>query len=226
MKKYFILIYLNLLLTNNIAEYDIRLYNIPMAHVIINYENIISQNKKAINLKFKTETNKIASSIFKVDNHYETIIDAETFNILSFKKITYQPGLTNEFHTINQNNQIIYNNTNTVIPNDYFNIFSLLYYLTITPFNKIKSNVKLEKEGVLYDCIIEKKEYKNIYEYELNFKLMKKNQHPIIKNTDIFTWAIFKENSYKKISVNKNTNIIEKCEFNFGITSLEAYIIK
>ena len=54
-----------------------------MAHVIINYENIISQNKKAINLKFKTETNKIASSIFKVDNHYETIIDAETFNILS-----------------------------------------------------------------------------------------------------------------------------------------------
>ena len=221
MKKYLIILIFQLLISNNIMKYEVSLYKIPMAEVTINYQNIFFQNKEAMNLSFKTHTNKFASKIFKVNNNYETIIDPNNFNILSFKKNTYQPGLSNELNTSNQNDNIMYANTNIIIPKNYFNIFSLLYYLTITPFEKVKSNIKLEREGLLYNCIIKKSERKALYEYELIFDLTNKEQAPIIENTDMFTWAIFKENSYKKIIVDKNKKI-KSCVFTFGLTSLKA----
>ena len=221
MKKYLIILIFQLLVSNDIMKYEVSLYKIPMAEVTINYENTFFQNKKAINLTFKTHTNKFASKIFKVNNDYETIIDPNNFNILSFKKNTYQPGLSNQLHTINKGDNVIYVNTDIIIPENYFNIFSLLYYLTITPFEEVQTNIKLEREALLYDCIIKKNKTESFYEYELIFDLINKQQVPIIENTDMFTWAVFKENSYKKIIVGKNKKI-KSCVFSVGLTSLRA----
>ena len=221
MKKYLIILIFQLLVSNDIMKYEVSLYKIPMAEVTINYENTFFQNKKAINLTFKTHTNKFASKIFKVNNDYETIIDPNNFNILSFKKNTYQPGLSNQLHTINKGDNVIYVNTDIIIPENYFNIFSLLYYLTITPFEEVQTNIKLEREALLYDCIIKKNKTESFYEYELIFDLINKQQVPIIENTDMFTWAVFKENSYKKIVVDKNKKI-KSCVFSVGLTSLRA----
>ena len=221
MKKYLIILILQLLFSNNIMQYEVSLYKIPMAEVTINYKNIYFKNTEAINLIFKTHTNKFASKIFKVNNDYETIIDPNNFNILSFKKNTYQPGLSNQLNTINQGDNIIYANTDIIIPKNYFNIFSLLYYLTITPFEQVQTNIKLEREALLYNCIIKKNKTESFYEYELIFDLINKGQSPIIENTDMFTWAIFKEDAYKKIIVDKNKEI-KSCIFTFGLTSLRA----
>ena len=226
MKKYFIILIFNFILLNDISEYKVSLYKIPMANVTISYQDTIFKNQESIKLQFNTETNQFASKIFKVDNYYETIIEKNTFDILSFEKITYQPGLVNKIKTINHNNNTIYIDTDTIIPKNHFNIFSLLYYLTITPFKEVKSIIQLEREGFLYNCIIKKIAYDEQYEYELIFELITKNQLPIIQNTDMFTWAIFKENSDKKIIVDKNTNIIKLCEFTLGLTSLKAYLEK
>ena len=221
MEKYLIILIFQLLVSNDIMKYEVSLYKIPMAEVTINYENTFFQNKKAINLTFKTHTNKFASKIFKVNNDYETIIDPNNFNILSFKKNTYQPGLSNQLHTINKGDNVIYVNTDIIIPENYFNIFSLLYYLTITPFEEVQTNIQLEREALLYDCIIKKNKTESFYEYELIFDLINKQQVPIIENTDMFTWAVFKENSYKKIIVGKNKKI-KSCVFSVGLTSLRA----
>ena len=221
MKKYLIILIFQLLVANDIMKYEVSLYKMPMAEVIINYESTFFQNKKAINLTFKTHTNKFASKIFKVNNDYETIIDPNNFNILSFKKNTYQTGLSNQLHTINNGDNVIYANTDIIIPENYFNIFSLLYYLTITPFEEVQTNIKLEREALLYDCIIKKNKTESFYEYELIFDLINKQQVPIIENTDMFTWAVFKENSYKKIIVGKNKKI-KSCVFSVGLTSLRA----
>ena len=221
MKKYLIILIFQLLLSNDIIKYEVSLYKVPMAEVTINYENTFFQNKEAINLTFKTHTNKFASKIFKVNNDYETIIDPNNFNILSFRKNTYQPGLSNQLHTINKGDKVIYANTDIIIPEHYFNIFSLLYYLTITPFEEVQTNIKLEREALLYDCIIKKNKTESFYEYELIFDLINKQQVPIIENTDMFTWAVFKENSYKKIVVDKNKKI-KSCVFSVGLTSLRA----
>ena len=221
MKKYLIILIFQLLVANDIMKYEVSLYKMPMAEVIINYESTFFQNKKAINLTFKTHTNKFASKIFKVNNDYETIIDPNNFNILSFKKNTYQTGLSNQLHTINNGDNVIYANTDIIIPENYFNIFSLLYYLTITPFEEVQTNIKLEREALLYDCIIKKNKTESFYEYELIVNLINKQQIPIIENTDMFTWAVFKENSYKKIIVGKNKKI-KSCVFSVGLTSLRA----
>ena len=221
MKKYLIILILQLLFSNNIMKYEVSLYKIPMAEVTIDYKNIYFQNKEAINLTFKTHTNKFASKIFQVNNDYETIIDPNNFNIVSFKKNTEQPGLKNKLNTINKGDKVIYANTDIIIPKNYFNIFSLLYYLTITPFEKVQTNIKLERESLLYDCIIKKNKTESFYEYELIFELINKQQVPIIENTDMFTWAVFKENSYKKIIVGKNKKI-KSCVFSVGLTSLRA----
>ena len=100
MKKYFIILIFNIILLNDITEYTVSLYKIPMANVTISYEESIFNNKETIKLNFKTETNKVAANFFKVDNYYETIIEKNTFNILSFEKTTYQPGLVNNIKTI------------------------------------------------------------------------------------------------------------------------------
>ena len=85
MKKYFLIIILQLLLSNNsVTKYDVTLYKIPMAEVTINYENTIFKNENAVILKFETHTNKFASKLFQVNNAYETIINKNTLNILSF----------------------------------------------------------------------------------------------------------------------------------------------
>ena len=226
MKKYFIILIFNIIFLNDISEYKVSLYQIPMANVIISYKDTIFMNKEVIKLHFKTETNKFASNIFKIDNYYETIIEKNTFNILSFEKITYQPGLINKIKTINQNNSTIYIDTDTIIPENYFNIFSLLYYLKITPFKEIKPIIQIEREGLFYNCTIKKIEYDEQYEYELTFALITKDRFPIIKNTDMFTWAVFKENSDKKIIIDKKPNEIKLCEFKFGLTKLKSYLDK
>ena len=223
-KKYIILLILTYLLSNDINNYKVSLYGIPMSSVTINYKDTIYHNKESINLKFETQTNEFASKIFKVDNLYETIIAKDNFEILSFQKITHQPGLINKLITINKNDSLFYINSDITIPKNYFNIFSLLHYLTITPFAKIESNINLEREGLLYNCHINKIDNNDVYEYELIFNPINNTQKSIIEHTDMFTWAIFKKNSYKKISVYKNDNKIKTCVFHFGLTKLEAEI--
>jgi len=220
-KKYFIILLFQFTISNEYMEYQVTLYGVPMSEVVINYENIEFETKNAIKLNFKTHTNKLVSNFFKIDNSYETIIEENTFKILSFKKNTYQPGITNQINTTNQNNKVTYSNANIIIQDDYFNIFSLLYYLTITPFENIKSNVLLEREGLLYNCNIKKNEKNNNYEYQLILNSIDNNK-PIIENTDIFTWAVFKKDAYRKVVVGKNNNKIKRCEFKFGMTNLEA----
>ena len=100
--------------------------------------------------------------------------------------------------------------------------FSLLYYLSITPIHNIDKSVKLERVGVIYNCIIYKKKVNNKLEVELEFILKEKNNTPLIEHTDIFTWALFKEKSIKKIVINNFK--IEKCYFKSGLSILQATI--
>ena len=98
----------------------------------------------------------------------------------------------------------------------------LLYYLSITPMEKISKSVRLEREGVIYNCIIYQKMKNGKLELELEFILENENNTPLIEHTDIFTWALFKEKSIKKITVNNFK--IEKCYFKSGLSILEATI--
>ena len=135
---------------------------------------------------------------------------------------TSQPGLYNDIKTYLFNDKTIYENSKIEIPKNYFNIFSLLYYLSITPFDSVSSSIKLEREGLLYICSIDKYETKNENIYTLYFEKIENNNKPIIENTDMFTWAIFKEGSLKEIRVDKVLKEINSCKFSTGISNLKA----
>ena len=45
---------------------------------------------------------------------------------------------------------------------------------------------------------------------------------PLIKHTDIFTWALFKENSKKYITVDYENNEIMNCVFDLGLLKMTA----
>jgi len=79
MKKYLIILICQFLMSNNIMKYEISLYNIPMAEVTINYQNIFFENKEAINLSFKTHTNKFTSRVHELwdeKKSFESIYNA------------------------------------------------------------------------------------------------------------------------------------------------------
>ena len=132
--------------------------------------------------------------------------------------------MTNKIHTVDTNDIVTYQNTNTIIPKNHLNIFSLMYYLSITPFENIKPEVKLEREGLIYNCQINKKIEYGLYEFELFFELIENNAISVIQYSDIFTWAVFKENARRKIIVDPNNDKIIECTFSIGLSKVKAYI--
>lgn len=226
-KKYIITLVISFLLSNQVTNYNITLYGIPMANVEISFKDIDYNNLNAVALRFETKTSTMMTQIFEVDNKYETIIKKTNFDIISFNKITYQPNVTNQIKTISENGNVIYEGTNIIIPKQHFNIFSLLYYLSNTSFEDIESIVDLEREGLHYKCIINKKRIKDFYEIELEFRLLpEQNQTPVFENSDIFTWALFRDGAHNKVIIDPSINQIQKCIFSLGFSNLEAEIKK
>ena len=221
MKKYILIIFSIYALAAESSNYQVTLYDIPMANVKIEYTDTILNNIKAIELNFSTETNNFTSQLFKIDNTYRTIINEDTMDILYFEKSTYQPNVTNKIQTINQKDEIIYQNTDILIPKKHFNIFSLLYYLENTPFEMIENEINLEREGLIYQCIIDKKINGSLSKFILIFNLIESTRSPVVEKSDIFTWALFKENSKKHIIVDYSKRKIIKCVFSQGFSTVK-----
>ena len=125
------------------------------------------------------------------------------------------------------NKQTIYNNSSIIIEKDYFNIFSLLYFLSENKILDIQ-NINIEREGLLYTgTIIPIKIFdNNQILYDLNLVKNKSNNNAIIKHTDIFTWALFKDQAKRKILVDYNQNNIVECIFSNGRIKMIAKNIK
>ena len=78
-----------------------------------------------------------------------------------------------------------------------------------------------------YKCIINKKRIENFYEIELEFHLLEEqNQNPVFENSDIFTWALFRDGARNKVIIDSSLKQIQKCIFSLGFSNLEAEIKK
>ncbi|RPG03746.1 MAG: hypothetical protein CBE06_000055 [Pelagibacteraceae bacterium TMED246] len=203
-------------------EHIVSMFSIPMANVKIEKKDTIFNNINSTKLTFKTHTNKFTSRLFRVENEYETIINNNNQSILSFKKSTYQPNTTNELETILINDTLTYKNSDKKILENYFNIFSLLHYLEITPYNQIEPYKIIDREGLLYRCNIKKSKSIDTIELNLDFDLINDLNDAVIEHTDLFTWALFKDNATNKIII-KNSKI-ESCSFKSGLANLKSSI--
>jgi len=173
---------------------------------------------------FSASTSDITSAFYSVDNYYEVIVNKETFQILSFYKKTSQPNLENLISTEYSNGIVKYSNSDIVIPQNAFNIFTLLSYLTSQNIQSIKNGFEIESEGELYTAnLVESKHDMNTMHYEV---LLDEKQcdscKPVVENTDVFTWILFKSKTKRHIWIDTINKQIDKCVFDLGIITVTA----
>ena len=200
------------------VHYNIKYLGIVVADCKIFKKDIFFNEQNMEKIFFKVETRPFFNFIFPVKNEYSIILDSQN-QIFSFSKNTSQPNVENSLKTKFIDNRITYSNNEFEILPSYLNVFSMLHI--IMSDQNLPESFILEREGLLYDALAEYNEDKSMYKLYL-----KKNSisEPVIKNTDIFTWALFMENADRKIFIDPETKLIEKCVFSKGLISINAIL--
>ena len=203
-------------------HYQIEFMGINVAKVTMAHHDTVFASQPATIVKFSANTEAVSSFFYPIDNHYEIIHFTDTHQILSFKKVTTQPGLYNELFTDLKNNLPYYHNSQISIPNHAITIVTLFHLMA---YDLLKSeNFIIEREGLNYEASLSKLQHKNnLQKYKLDLiPGSSTNETGVLEHTDIFTWAVFKENAHRVIWVNVPEQRIEKCNFNVGLFSLTA----
>ena len=190
--------------SSDLYEYEIKSFGIKVAKCDIAISDTIYNNESSILLEYSVSTLNLFNRLYPVNNKYTIIINSNN-STTYFKKYTTQPKITNSIETKIIDDKVYYSDSNYYIPPNTLNIFSLLYLLMKNP-DKINfdNNSILEREGKMYSYSIINKDK----EYMLNL-LAIDDDEGLIKYTDIFTWAIFKDDVKRHIYINDNR--IDKC---------------
>ena len=204
--------------SSDLYEYEIKSFGIKVARCDIAISDTIYNNESSILLEYSVSTLNIFNRLFPINNKYTIIINSNN-STTYFKKYTTQPQITNSIETKIIDGKVYYSDSNYYIPPNTLNIFSLLYLLMKNP-DKINSdnNAILEREGKMYSYSIINKDK----EYILNLFAMDDDEG-LIKYTDIFTWAIFKDDVKRHIYINDNR--IDKCVVKNGLLNFSAEYI-
>ena len=205
-------------------EYEVSIFGVHCADVLISYTDTIYNDKKSIKIDYQTKTKSIYEKFFFIKNDYTTIIDKSNYDILSYAKKTSQPKLENNISTFLRNDSLFYLNNNKWFNTNYFNIFSLLYYLQM---NRLENYFKplnfIEREGNIYNMKIDYYQVEDRIRYLLSLDINKDlSYESVYKKTDIFTWAIFLPNAKREININRITNEITSCKFSIGLINVTA----
>ena len=204
---------------NELYEYKIKSFGIQVAECTIAIKDTIYNNENSILLNFTVNTLNIFDQLYPINNKYSIIIN-DKYNTTYFKKYTVQPQIINSIETEIREDVIYYVDSNYSIPSNTLNIFSLLYLLMKNPDQiNFNTNNLLEREGKIYSYLV----LNNGEKYKL--EILSIDDDPgLIKNTDIFTWAIFKQNVNRYIYIKNNR--INKCIVKSGILNFTAEYIE
>tara|TARA_B100000427_G_scaffold264857_1_gene229978 strand:+ start:224 stop:904 length:681 start_codon:yes stop_codon:yes gene_type:complete len=211
-----VVILLNISFSDDLFNYKIKYFGIYAADCTIDIKDTLYSNQNVKRISFIVKTKPLFNFLFPVNNIYSIILNEDN-RILSFKKNTSQPQVTNSLYTVIRDDKVFYDNSNFEILPNYYNIFSILYIMISK--REIPDNCIIEREGLLYDLSINFNENKSMYVLNLENK---NNSVPIIEDTDMFTWALFMDNCKRKIFVNPETALIEKCVFSKGLINITA----
>ncbi|MAJ45160.1 MAG: hypothetical protein CMF96_10520 [Candidatus Marinimicrobia bacterium] len=203
-------------------EFMVSFLGFDAAEVSIKVEDLNYDGINAKSIIYETKTISGAKSIFPVDNYYQTILSHDLKNILYFEKNTSQPWLENNLKTVNIGNKIFYENTTIEIPTNYLNIFSLLTLVNYLSKEELLEKVfYLDREGRRYEAIFNSSKNTNDLLLELNIL---EGYKPLIDETDIFTWAVFREGAKRILKIKDNKLVY--CEFSIGLVKMKAQILE
>lgn len=206
----------------NTHHYQVEFMGLNVAKVTMSCRDTVFANHPATLVEFSANTETVSNFFYPIDNHYEIIHSTDTHQILSFKKITTQPGLHNKLFTVLKDNLPYYHDSQISIPIDAISIFTLFHLMAYDLLNS--ENFIIEREGLNYEASLFKLQNdNNLQKYKLDLIANYSTDGiGILEHTDIFTWAVFKKNAHRVIWVNVPEQRIEKCDFNVGLISLTA----
>jgi len=204
-------------------DYKIKLYGINVANCSVAYSDTILDKKDAIKIQYSVKTNKIINRLFKINNDYTIILESDSYNLLYYKKNTFQPGTINSIETEIIDKNIKYKNSNIIINRSDKNIFSILSIIHNNDLNKLSDIELVEREGKYYYF-----KYNLVDENKIKLDLSEVNimNKGVIEHTDIFLWGLFNKKSNKTIIFNQDKKYIDECIFESGIIKITAKIIE
>ena len=206
-------------------EFIVNFMGLNSAKVTISVKDTTYKSQNSKSIIYETQTVSGAKTLFPVDNYYKSIITSNFGEILYFEKSTSQPWLENNLKTITTDGKIFYLNSSTEIPKNYNNIFTLLEMVNYIPIKDLlNKEFHIDREGQRYIAtFISGDVYDNYQELLLNLDLIKDNINPVIENTDIFTWAVFRDSAERILKI-KDGKLVY-CEFSLGFVTMRAEIV-
>ena len=80
----------------------------------------------------------------------------------------------------------------------------------------------MDREGRRYTALFKKGE--NLDELLLDLNVLDEDVNSVIEETDIFTWAVFREGAERILRI-KNGKLVY-CEFSLGFVTMKAEIVE
>lgn len=203
----------------DIFEYKIKLLGIPVANCLVEYSDTIIADINYKKLDYRVLTTPFIDRMFKIDNHYTVIINKTDYSTIYYNKKTYQPNVVNNISAELIADRLEYNNSEISVDKNDLNIFTVLYLFDLGKINDLKKISYVEREGKYYHFKISeiKKNQFNLY-----LKDIDDTKNGVLKDTDIFLWGLFLDESDKKIIIDSDSSKILKCVFNRGLTTISA----
>ncbi|MBT3250720.1 MAG: hypothetical protein HN729_07865 [Candidatus Marinimicrobia bacterium] len=226
--RFIIILFFSLTVSLTLGQnrYNVNMWGMTVATVEITGIDSVYDSVPARYIHFATQTTSLANTIYPVNSQYVCWTNLDNNRILSFWKESQQPNIINEITTESIHGDVMYTDTQIIIPNDAFNIFSFLDYLQTHQVSNT-FQFRLEREGLQYDALVNRlSQNDDIVTYNLEIKLTSSQKFSsVVERTDIFTWAVFKPGVSRTITVDYSNNQIIKCEFQSGIFKLQADFI-
>ena len=113
--------------------------------------------------------------------------------------------------------------TDLHINNNDYNIFSLLYAISLGVKDFKNKSIIIDREGKKY---IGKIHLTDINTYDLDLTDININNDGAEKHTDIFSWALFLPKTNKTVKVDPEKKIISACLFNKRLIKFSAKFIE
>jgi hypothetical protein len=177
--KYFLLIFINLIICNETLAYKVKYNNIKAGNAVFKESILANDSIKYKQISFSVKSNKFVDIFYKLRNNVSMITDANEYYIYDLKRDLKEGKKIEKSHSIiNYNSQtILYDNKNIIFDGEkVYSILSLIYFLRIQTlkvdqeyFINIYNNGKIKPAIVRVEQEYNNQEEKNNQEFTTFF---------------------------------------------------------
>jgi hypothetical protein len=217
--KYFLLIFINLIICNETLAYKVKYNNIKAGSALLKESILVNDSINYKQISFSVKSNKFVDIFYKLRTNVSMITDANKYYIYDLKKDLKEGKKIEKSHSIiNYNSQIIsYDNKNIIFDGEkVYSILSLIYFLRIQTlrvdqeyFINIYNNGKIKPAIVRVEQEYNNQEEKNNQEIATFFIITVQSQDNNENHMQLVIAQIDNKKIPIQIELNTKSGIME-----------------